>query len=418
MGFVNVDDLEAGMVLETDLHTQDGRYLLPAGKVLDEKSIMTCKAWGISRAGVLNHDQDSLNAARMAAIDPQILASSKKILKPYFSKSTVNHPAMVELIRIAVEHHAARLARGNVSLEGQIKACVHLKEPDLKDIKPLEISALQLVREQVELISLPDIFYRILEVLESPFSSAKHVADVVSKDSSLSAKLLRLVNSAFYGFPSKIDSISRAVAILGSRELTSLALGISVLRVFQGIPREVLNMENFWKHSVSCGVYSSLISLKSLGFSDERFFVAGMLHDIGRLILIKAVPDHCLQAMGYAVSRKIPLYQAEQKVLGFDHARIGGLLCREWKMPVALEKMVRCHHEPSKAINIAEAATVYLANIMSLVKEPDTVLEGKFPPLCVKAWDSLGIDRSDLCPIVQEAERSMAEIMDIFLSAE
>ncbi|RQD65384.1 MAG: HDOD domain-containing protein [Desulfonatronovibrio sp. MSAO_Bac4] len=415
MGLVNIDDLRPGMVLSHDLTTPDGRFLIPMGTELNQGHIKTCKAWGVTQAGVQGQDQSTLNAAKMASIAPEVLKQSKKLIKPYVRREVLDNKVMVEIVRIAVEQLALNIQSGQYESSNQDTGVFVDCNNIAPGTNPVELSALRMVREQTELISLPDIFYRILEVLESPFSSAKHVADVVSKDSSLSAKLLRLVNSAFYGFPSKIDSISRAVAILGTKELTSLAMGIALIKVFEGIPQSVINMEKFWRHSISCGVYSSLIYTRMMGQSEERFFVAGLIHDIGRLIMLKSEPELCMSAICHARNKKIPLHRAEQEVIGFDHALMGGTLCREWKMPVGLEKMVRYHHEPVKARNISEASTVYLANIISMVMNPGMVYEGFFPALCEKSWESLRLDRSDLGPIVKQAEKSVSEIVEIFL---
>lgn len=417
LGLINVDDLQPGMTLEADLHTPDGRFLLPEGMALEAGHIKTCKAWGVNHVNVVGHDQDKLNADKMAAIDPKLLKESKRFIKPFVEKCNYRHPAMAEIIRISVKQTAKKMENGTfqppVSVDTEDFACLDFphQKPGAED----NMSALMIVRQQSELISLPDIFYKILEVMESPFSSAKHIADVISKDSSLSAKLLRLVNSAFYGFPSKIDSISRAVAILGTKELTSLAMGVLVIKVFDGIPRQILDMERFWRHSIGCGVFSSLISTRKLGFSKERFFVAGLLHDIGRLILIKTMPEKCMQAYYLSQKEKIPLYLAEQEIFGFDHARVGGLLCREWKMPVILEKMVNFHHSPSKATNFPDVLNIYLANIMTMALNPGEAGEGVFPVLNENAWDELGLDCSDLPSIVHQAEKNISEIVHIFL---
>lgn len=415
MGLVNIDSIEPGMILASDLLTPEGRFLLPKGAELKESAIKTCKAWGVRQADILDLDQNQLNEAKLALFDPEHLERSRAFLAPMFRGADPDHPAMREIIRIALERTAQQMAE-NTFVQAEPVA-LQAPKAVAAGITPEEgaRAALRLVRTQSGLISLPATFFKIMEVMESPFSSAMHIAEVVGKDSSLTAKLLKLVNSAFYGFPSKVDSISRAVALLGTKELTSLALGISVIGVFDGIPENVLNMEGFWRHSISCGVYSSLISSNSTGGTDERFFVAGLLHDIGRLLMIKCMPERCLESVALSRHEGIPLFQAEQRLLGFDHARVGGILCKEWRMPATLEQMVRYHHDPSNSKHVQDAAAVHLANLLAIAAGTGSSGEGVFPPLRPRAWDRLKLCPGDLFPIVQQAQRQINEIVHIFL---
>lgn len=419
MGFINIDDIVPGMTLSSDLFTREGRFLLPQGKVLNEKTVMTCKAWGITQADIAGHNQNDISEARLSTIDPEFIRQAQRFLKPYLVSFDFEHPAMKEIAGIAVERTARRFMSGelmpDVNRDSETGA-TEIYRPVSQDNSSK--SALRLVREQVNLISLPDIFIKIKNVMESPLSSAGHIADVVGKDSSLTAKLLKLVNSAYFGFPSKIDTIRRAVAILGTRELTSLAFGISVVKIFDRIPGKILNMESFWKHCISCSVYARLISSPRHYLSGERFFVAGLLHDLGRLLMIKSMPEDCLEAIYLSRREQIPLYLAEQNVLGFDHARVGGLLCREWRIPKVLEQMVRFHHEPSKADNIAEAGSINLANLMAMAAGRGGSGEGVFPPLNPTVWDSLGIEPSVLSPMVLQAEKQIDDVIHIILGKE
>ena len=195
------------------------------------------------------------------------------------------------------------------------------------------------------LVSLPHIFTEINRVISDPRSSAVHVADVISKDPNLTARLLRIVNSAFYGFPSKIDTISRAVTILGSKELSTLALGTSVLNIFNDIPADLVDMKSFWEHSVACGIAARMIgSYKNIA-NTERLFVAGLLHDIGRIIIYKYLPSEGREMLLYAQQTDCLLRSAEMEVLGFDHGQIGAMLMQKWKLPVILEQALGYHHQ-------------------------------------------------------------------------
>ncbi|MFP4237654.1 MAG: HDOD domain-containing protein [Desulfonatronovibrio sp.] len=419
MSSISIANIEPGMILEADLLTPEGRFLLPQGTELSAEHIRVCKAWGVNQADIAGYDQEEVNKARLARIDPEILSKSKTYLKPFLKGWNIRNPANKEIVRIAIEQIADRIKSGSfASSNYEDSTGTADKDTRISLSDWSNVSALGLVRKQSTLISLPDTFFKIMEVMESPFSSANHIADVVSKDISLSAKLLRLVNSAFYGFPSKIDSISRAVAILGTKELTSLAMGISLVRAFEGVSLDIFSMEDFWKHSIGCGVFGGLIASRQTGLSQERFFVAGLLHDIGHLIMIKVIPDAFIEAVTLSRAQRIPVFQAENKLLGFDHARLGGLLCKEWKIPVALEQMIHFHHDPLKSGNVSEAAIIHQANTLAVSTWPETSREGVFPPMNEKSWESTGLRVGDISALVQQADRRINEIMHIFLTRE
>lgn len=419
MGLVHIDSVVPGMTLASDLKTPEGRFLLPKGAVLKENIIKTCKAWGVRQAEIVGQDQEQLNEDRLARIDPEHLEKSWLLLSPLLRCADADHPAMGEIIRIAVERTARRLASGE-SFPVQDREELSLTAPP---DPPLSLedgvrAARNLVQGETSLISLPATFYKIMKVMESPYSSALHIAEVVGKDSSLAAKLLKLVNSAFYGFPSKVDSISRAVALVGTRELTSLALGISVITVFDGIPATVMDMEGFWKHSISCGVYASLIASSRQGRADERFFVAGLLHDLGRLLMVRKHPGFCLDALGMSRRQGVPAFMAEQRYFGYDHARVGGMLCKAWRIPATIEQMIRHHHDPFNSRHVVDASTIHLANSLAMVAGAGASGEGVLPPLQEAAWDCLKLNTSDLAPMVLQAQRQITEIQHIFLHGE
>ncbi len=415
MGHIHIDSIEPGMTLASDLMTSDGRFLLPKGTVFQEKNIRICKAWGIRRADIVGQYQDQLNAVRLAGIVREHLELSRLLLEPLLRCAKSDHLGMQEIVRIAVERTALELAAG--------------KQPACKpeEMKPVPVpescsatqaggdqGAQELVLSQVDLITLPAVYGKIMEVLESPFSSTFHIAELVGKDSSLSAKLLKLVNSPLYGFSSRIDSIPRAVALLGTKELSSLALGISVVSAFDGIPSTVLDMEGFWKHSIGSAVYARLIASQVRGVSQERSFTGGLLHDLGWLIMIQSMPKQCAWAMYRSGAEGVPLYRVEREIFGYDHAQVGGLLCTQWRMPGSLAEMVRFHHEPDQSHEPAEAGILHLADILAMATGIATGSRAVLPPLSNSAWELIGMQPWDLDPMVRQAERQTGNILHIF----
>ena len=160
--------------------------------------------------------------------------------------------------------------------------------------------AKQLIDETLELASLPAVVMRAMELLNNPHTSASDIGAVVSQDPALSARLLKIVNSSFYGFPSRIDTISRAITIVGTLELTDLILGSSAISVFDRLPNELINMQKFWEHSLYAGVVARILARQLRAPNTERCFVMGLLHDIGSLVLYHQQPDKSRQALELA----------------------------------------------------------------------------------------------------------------------
>ena len=157
--------------------------------------------------------------------------------------------------------------------------------------------AQDLIGEEDEIVfSLPTIYVELQKALNDPDKTFQNLGDIIGFDTALSARLLKIVNSPFYGFPSKIDTISHAISIIGRDQLIDLALSTMVIYQFEGIPNSMFNMDKFWRHSVACGVAARSIADFRGEKNSERFYLAGILHDIGRLALYKTEPDLAREA--------------------------------------------------------------------------------------------------------------------------
>ena len=167
------------------------------------------------------------------------------------------------------------------------------------------------------------MFYELNEVIANPLSSADQMAQVINKSPSLTALLLKIVNSSFYGLPSKVDRVSLAVTLIGTRELSALALGISIMSMFRKIPSRLLSMPLFLQHSLACGIVSRLLAAQKNMRQTEQMFTAGLLHDLGRLVIFIYFPDEALAAMRHAVAKSICLHAAEKDLFSCHHGHIG-----------------------------------------------------------------------------------------------
>jgi HD-like signal output (HDOD) protein len=270
----------------------------------------------------------------------------------------------------------------------------------------------ELLRGYVEISSLPMVHVKLEEAINDPKKSMSDVARIIREDPGLTARLLRIVNSAFYSFPQRVETISQAVTIIGTQQLGALALATSVMRMFKGIPTDLVNMDSFWRHSISCGLAARLLATYRREGNAERFFVAGMLHDIGRLIMYGKLPELSRDTLLEAKSRRMLLHQVEMEKLGFSHAAVGGALIDTWRLPATLEEVVTHHHDPRNSTRFpVEAAIVHLADIIAHALEIGNSGESHVPPLENEAWERLGLQPSVLEVIVDQLERQFQETL-------
>jgi HD-like signal output (HDOD) protein len=222
----------------------------------------------------------------------------------------------------------------------------------------------KLVEEIEELPTLPDILSVIASVVNDPTSSAADLAKVIASDSSLSAKILKFANSAAFGFSRKISNIQDAVTLLGFKETQELALSASVLDYL--VDMAALDFKAYWNHSFTCATLTRLIALNLKSRETESTFVAGLLHDVGKLVLAMGMRDKQEQVNSLCSTDNMTRLEAEEKVLGLNHAEAGYLLGEHWLLPSTLTNAIRYHHIPELEPEPRSlAAIIFLANIFS-----------------------------------------------------
>ena len=226
-----------------------------------------------------------------------------------------------------------------------------------------------LVENVLQLITLPEIYLRLQKTIDDPMHTREQVAEVIAWDPALSARVLRIANSSYYGFPREFESVAEAVGIIGEIELRNLVLATSVVSSMNAIRYPGVDLDAFWLHSLRCGVGARLIAKQVGGCNAEVLFLAGILHDLGRLVIFQH--DATLaQAIERQIDEQHQLRdQAERELLGFDHAEIGALLIVAWGLPAGLDEMVRWHHRYQMAgERLRETEVLALANL--LAEEP------------------------------------------------
>jgi HD-like signal output (HDOD) protein len=262
------------------------------------------------------------------------------------------------------------------------------------------------------------IYYKIDAVISRPNTSMADIGKIVGQDPGLTVRLLRLVNSAFYNFPSKVETITQALVVIGTQQLRELVLATSIVNLFQGIPKDLVSMESFWRHSIACGIAARIIAAHRHEANIERFLIAGMVHDIGRLIIYKKIGDLSRSALIQSRTCGLPLFQAEKEVIGFDHGRMGRLLMQSWNLPQSLEEAVAFHHHPGLAnCYPMEAAIVHVADILVNALQWGTSGSHSVPPLEAAAWDLIGLPESILPALFQSLREQVGEAVRSILGS-
>lgn len=283
------------------------------------------------------------------------------------------------------------------------------------------VSAVDLVKDIGGLVTLPDVYLRINRLVDDPNSSSADIAKAISQDPSFTVRLLRVANSALYGFPSTVDTAAKAVTIIGTTQIRSLALSMSVARSFAGLPNDLVSMDNFWRHSLLCALTARHLAKEARRCDPDALFTAGLLHDIGELVIFNRMPQQATEALLLVLDNQdeMPVHEAEHQVMGFDHAEVGGELARQWHLPALLEECIAYHHAIGKAQrHPRETALVHIANIVALMAELDTVDPSDVPAIDPKAWEITGLDLESVEPAVRAVQIEIAEAEKLFLGAE
>ena len=276
----------------------------------------------------------------------------------------------------------------------------------------------KLIDHSSKLGSLPAIVFRIFDAMDDPNSTATNIGQIINDDPALTGRLLKLVNSPFYGFSSKVDTVYRAIALIGHRELRSVVLAASAVKVFNGVPAELVNMPMFWRRSLYTGVIARILAAYRKEREIERYFIAGLLHDLGSLLLYLQMPEQMTAAIEQRHLNHISLNEAEKNEMGYDHAEVGGALLKRWNLPPLLYSAVHFHLEPDKApeVNKDAAWLVHLAwQIVRHHVDRDEVLADN-DKIDEKIWRANNLDSNLLESILEKAEQQYDASKDVLLS--
>ncbi len=276
----------------------------------------------------------------------------------------------------------------------------------------------ELVDDVQDLVPLPKAYIRIQELVNDPDSSLDDVTKVIMNDTGLTSRILRIANSAYMGLLSKVDTVARAVQVLGLNQVHDLALAGAAVGSLTKIKTPTLDINDFWRRSVYCAVVARIICKQRKISSPERLFVSGLLHDTGHLILAYRQPEVYGEIRARSIATKVSMAAIEQQDLGFTYAELGAALLRSWQLPETIIAPVQHHalevaQMPSAALSEitvthVSAVTARAAMWRSDADEPVP----DFDPLALQEHD---IDDELIETIMHEADAAVIEAMTLLL---
>jgi HD-like signal output (HDOD) protein len=262
------------------------------------------------------------------------------------------------------------------------------------------------------------VYCRVREHFESPDVSTSEIVRLIETDPALTSGVLRLVNSALYGFSRKIESVERAILILGLQQTHELVMAITVSHVFDGISPQHMNMKRYW---VGCMItaltmreLARLICNPAVG----RLFVIGLLADIGHLVMYQTVPELAIEAQTVANAGDEPLFEAERRIIGCDSAEVGASLMDYWKLPASFAEIIGAQITPWLAgKHIIEAELLHIALTVSKADRYNESSEQALKRIDSRIWDNIGLDPSSFPRIRETVEMNLSACTAIFFSS-
>jgi HD-like signal output (HDOD) protein len=278
------------------------------------------------------------------------------------------------------------------------------------------VTAAELVEQVTTLVSLPDVYIRVQQLLQDSGASLADIGRIIGNDPALTARLLKIANSPFFGMTAKIHTISRALTVLGTRQLHDLLLASSVADAFSEAPPQ-LDMDRFWTRSVRCAVTARLLAFESNVLDGERLFVAGLLHDIGHLAMYRLLPEPSAEAAACAEAQGRPLEEVERELFfGFDYAEVGGTLLRRWRIPLVLQECVWHQNQPQQAQKFSfESSLVHCAKVISAAYGNNELSGETLHRMLPFAVRQIGIDENKIELIEARITQHLADTLAVLV---
>ncbi len=295
---------------------------------------------------------------------------------------------------------------------------VHTRlSPFIRKMSPMK-SVEELVENCSSLVSLPEVYIQVKKVIDDPESTMAELSAAISIDPGMTAMVLKLVNSAVYGMPRKVETISRAVGILGMQPLHDLVLAVSVTKAFSGLSQQVMNMNIFWANSFFSGLAARELARKCFLVDSERMFVEGLLRDLGHLLLYQHLPEQAEEAIKISANTGEPIQTTEQNLIGFDYTHVGKALVDAWQLPRNIGEAIRHQHHPSGTPDYQFEAA--LLNIAGALTEGFQATNGQGiwkTLVATESWTLTSLDEESITMCMLEAGKQLTSMLDLMKEA-
>lgn len=277
---------------------------------------------------------------------------------------------------------------------------------------PIEID--DVVKHIRDLPSLSAVVVELLSSIDQEDIDVHVLGAKIALDQSLTAKTLRLANSSFYGMPSKVTTIHQAIAVLGFHSIRTLVTACGVTGSFPSSGAG-MNFQGFWRHSVATAVCAKLLAPR-MKINSDTAFTAGLLHDIGTLVLATRFPAEYAAMLAHRKEHDCYIIEAERAVFGLDHAAAGSALAAYWKFPAAMQEAVALHHHPSAENAPSLALLIHAANTVAHALDLSGDDDDLVPPVTQALWDTLGLSDADWAALFRDTEATYTDMCQILVT--
>lgn len=272
----------------------------------------------------------------------------------------------------------------------------------------------EIIKRVQDLPSLPAVVAELLTTVEQDDVDLHALAGKLALDQSLAAKTLRLANSSFYGMSTKVTTIQQAITVLGFHSIRTLVTACSVTGAFTPVPGSRFAFEPFWRHAIGTAVCARALA-RHARLSPETAFTAGLLHDLGTLVLATRYPAEYGTVEAYRQQHDCTAGMAQHAIFGYDHARVGSALAAHWKFPRAIQDAVAGHHQPDGADSVSLALLIHVADALAHALDLAGDEDDQVPPLSQQTWRMLALSDAACLAVCAETEATFQELCQILV---
>jgi putative nucleotidyltransferase with HDIG domain len=268
------------------------------------------------------------------------------------------------------------------------------------------------VRGIRDLPSLPNVVIELLNIFDRTDASTGALANKVAQDQALAAKTLRLANSSFYGLQWKITTIQQAITVLGFDSVKTFVIAAGVIGNLPGGAQEDAGLAKFWRHAIGTALCAKGLA-RALNLNRDHAFISGLLHDIGKLVLVSRYPDQYAKVIAYRSEHDCTLLDAERKVLIVDHAVVGQALAEYWRFPIVIQKSIGSHHAPMPDESGGIPGVIHIADAVAHGLDLTGCEDDLVPVVMDDAWNRLNLGPAMLRTVFRNAEAEFEDVCRI-----